>query len=446
MDTSLLPLAYLLPIGLLLIAWSSTPTDRLRESALAACVSMLASVAAYLSFGFALQFGGIGLSPNAPAGVLGLDRAWTPFSAAAGRWSLIGLEGFFGDAEGSAASLALVPTLLWHRFPMAMSAGLIPVLTLGDRVNRIASIAAGIVSAALVFPIAGAWTWGGGWLALLGVTLHFGHGAIDPAGSGTVFLASSVVALIALRFFDAQSLPASAMSRQAPLAPIGTLLFGVGWSAWTIGDPLLSGYSSAGFGGAAAIGLISALTAGAVSALHLWLVSGRIRLFEAAPAWAAGWIAASASALFIPPAAAVIVGGVAGVVFIWSQHRVERMWGLRDRAGSLVASGLVGVWGLIAPGLFADGIFGAGWNGVTLSGGVRGLLASDPGQLTAQLAALVAIVTCAVCAATLLLLPLSTVTRRTGHKLRTSAAHAAAGREAARSLAASQEDSSLRSE
>ena len=307
MDTSLLPLAYLLPIGLLLIALSSTPADRLRESVVAACVSMIASAAAYLSFGFALQFGGIGLSPNAPAGVLGLDRSWAPFGAAAGRWSLIGLEGFFGEAEGSAASLALVQTLLLHRVAMAISAGLIPVLTLGNRVNRIASIAAGIASAALVFPVAGAWTWGGGWLALLGVTLNFGHGAIDPAGSGTVFLASSVVALMGLRLFDAQSLPPSAVSRQAPLALLGALLFGVGWSAWTIGDPLLSGYSSADLGGAAAIGLISALTSGAVSTLYVWLISGRIRLFETAPAWAAGWIAASASAMFIPPAAAVIV-------------------------------------------------------------------------------------------------------------------------------------------
>lgn len=446
MDTSLLPLAYLVPVGLLLIAWSSTPADRLRESALAACVSMTASVAAYLSFGFALQFGGIGLIPNAPAGVLGLDRSWTPFGAATGRWSLIGLEGFFGEAEGSAASLALVQTLLIHRIPMAISAGLIPVLTFGDRANRIASIAAGIVSAALVFPIVGAWTWGGGWLALLGVTLNLGHGAIDPAGSGTVFLASSVVALIALRFFDTQGRQTAARSGQPWLALIGTLLFGAGWSTWTISDPLLSGYSSVGFGGAVAIGLISALTSGAVAALYAWLANGRIRLFEAAPAFAAGWIAASASAIFIAPGAAVIVGGVAGVVFIWSRHRVERMWRLRDRAGSLVASGLVGAWGLIAPGLFADGVFGAGWNGVTLPGGVRGLLASDPGQLTAQLSALIAVVTCAVCVSTLLLLPVSIVTRPNSREPRTSTAHASAGRATLRNLAAGEEDSSPRPE
>ena len=34
-------------------------------------------------------------------------------------------------------------------------------------------------------------------------------------------------------------------------------------------------------------------------------------------------------------------------------------------------------------GIFADGTYGEGWNGV--AGGVRGLLFGDPGQLVAQL-------------------------------------------------------------
>jgi Amt family ammonium transporter len=41
-----------------------------------------------------------------------------------------------------------------------------------------------------------------------------------------------------------------------------------------------------------------------------------------------------------------------------------------------------GTWGALALGLFADGSWGNGWNGV--AGPVRGLLFGDPGQLVAQ--------------------------------------------------------------
>jgi len=45
--------------------------------------------------------------------------------------------------------------------------------------------------------------------------------------------------------------------------------------------------------------------------------------------------------------------------------------------------GACGIWGALALGLFADGTYGDGWNGV--AGPVRGLLYGDAGQFFAQL-------------------------------------------------------------
>jgi Amt family ammonium transporter len=42
-----------------------------------------------------------------------------------------------------------------------------------------------------------------------------------------------------------------------------------------------------------------------------------------------------------------------------------------------------GTWGVLAVGLFADGSYGNGWNGI--SGGVTGLFYGDPGQFVAQI-------------------------------------------------------------
>ena len=75
---------------------------------------------------------------------------------------------------------------------------------------------------------------------------------------------------------------------------------------------------------------------------------------------------------------------------VWSVFFVERM-GIDDPVGAISVHGANGVWGLIAVGLFSDGSYGAGWNGVGATKymgqegrGVTGLFYGDPSQLVAQ--------------------------------------------------------------
>jgi Amt family ammonium transporter len=366
---------------------------------------------AYLGFGFAFQFGGIGLSANAPAGLAGLDKAWSPFPIE--RWAFIGLQGFFLSSEGSPNGLSLVHTLALHRLPMAISAGMIPVLALGDRVNRMALIVAGIVSTAMVFPIAGAWVWGGGWLAMLGLSLNLGHGAIDAAGSGVVFFASACVTLVALRAFGERIEPGQQPITHKPLlALLGMVAFGMGWSAWAISDPLLSRYLDIDFSGAAVVGLISAAAAATVSLAYRWFTRGRFDLSMLVRGGIAGWVAVGASVWFIPSTTAVAIGTFAGILSIIAQYGVALKWGWTERAALSALYAAAGAWGVIAPGLFADGAFGSDWNDVVTAQGVRGLLYADPGQFSAQAAALIAIGVLAVGVATVILTPFGLLARR----------------------------------
>ena len=417
MEPSLLPFAFLIPIGVLLAGWAGVPGSRLRESALAALVAAITSVVAYLGFGFAFQFGGVGFSPTAPAGLAGLDTAWSPFPGSAGQWAFAGLEGFLMSAQGVPESLALLEPLALHRLPLAMAAGLIPVVALGSHANRVATIAASIVSSALVFPVTGAWLWGGGWLADLGTTLNLGHGAIDVAGAGIAFFGPACVAFVALRMFrQPGSAPGQDVAlpelRQPILATLGVLLFGLGWCAWTLSDPLLSAYAVTEFGGVAAIGLVCAVASMAAAGAYIWLASGRFYLAMLLRGWLAGWVAASAPAWFISPGSALIVGLISGIGVVFIQYLAEHRWGLQDQAGALATYGLAGAWGLIAVGIFADGAFGSGWNGVATPRGVRGVLAADAGQLSAQMAALIATGLFAASVSTMLLLPISYIARR----------------------------------
>ena len=72
---------------------------------------------------------------------------------------------------------------------------------------------------------------------------------------------------------------------------------------------------------------------------------------------------------------------------------VERKAKVDDPVGAVAVHGANGLWGVLAVGLFADGSYGGGLNGV--SGGVKGLFYGDGGQFMAQLTdAVVLVVFC----------------------------------------------------
>ena len=74
-------------------------------------------------------------------------------------------------------------------------------------------------------------------------------------------------------------------------------------------------------------------------------------------------------------------------VFFWDRLRID------DPVGAISVHGVNGLWGVISVGLFANGKYGAGWNGVVRdeyvqkfgSDGVRGLFFGDASQLWIQL-------------------------------------------------------------
>jgi Amt family ammonium transporter len=97
----------------------------------------------------------------------------------------------------------------------------------------------------------------------------------------------------------------------------------------------------------------------------------------------AGLVAITAPCAFVAPWAAAVIGVVAGVLVVAVVSIVERGLKVDDPVGAVAVHGANGLWGLIAVGIFADGSYGAGLNGV--DGGVKGILYGDGGQLVVQL-------------------------------------------------------------
>jgi Amt family ammonium transporter len=105
----------------------------------------------------------------------------------------------------------------------------------------------------------------------------------------------------------------------------------------------------------------------------------------------AGLVAITAPCAFVDSWAAFVIGSIAGVLVVFSVIFWERR-GVDDPVGAVSVHGVNGLWGVIAVGIFANGKYGAGWNGVVRpefvkkfgSDGVRGILFGDASQLGMQ--------------------------------------------------------------
>lgn len=79
-----------------------------------------------------------------------------------------------------------------------------------------------------------------------------------------------------------------------------------------------------------------------------------------------------------------MIGLVAGFLVCYGVWFFDHVAHVDDPCGAISVHGINGAWGVLAVGIFADGTYGDGWNGV--SGPVKGLIYGDGGQLAAQAA------------------------------------------------------------
>jgi Amt family ammonium transporter len=78
----------------------------------------------------------------------------------------------------------------------------------------------------------------------------------------------------------------------------------------------------------------------------------------------AGLVAITAPCAFVTSFGAVAIGVIAGVLLVASVYFVEHKLKVDDPVGAISVHGVNGAFGVLAVGLFADGSYGAGLNGV----------------------------------------------------------------------------------
>jgi Amt family ammonium transporter len=338
----------------------------------------------YWICGFALQMGGVG------GGTLGsglglLNNEFT-IHLFGKDFGLFGTKGFF--LSGVTYDTAIFALFLFQMVFMDTTAT-IPTGAMAERWTFKSFIVYGFFIAGIVYPLYANWIWGGGWLSQLGANFGIGHGTLDFAGSSVVHMTGGVAALAGaivlgprIGKFKADGTPNAIPGHHIPMALVGCFILAFGWFGFNAGSTLAGGDLRIGV---IATNTMLASAAGAFSALlYMWFRYGKPDISMAANGLLAGLVAITAPCAFVNSVSAVIIGLVAGVVLCISVFFVERTLKIDDPVGAISVHGVNGAWGLIALGLFSDGTYGDGLNGV--AGTVKGLFYGDASQLVAELA------------------------------------------------------------
>jgi Amt family ammonium transporter len=402
-------IAFLVPVGVALLAVGAAREERAEEVATTALLAPAAAAVGYLVCGFAFQFGGVAFVYGLP-GLQSLTAEWSPLDVAWGPgWGMLGLRGFLLSAEAYNADVYF---LFFSHLAAVTTAVLVALLALSGHVKRIQLLAIGLLVAGLAYPLFGNWVWGGGWLANLGLNLGLGHGFVDAGGAGAIFLLGTCVALGGFAIIrprrEADHGPPQLPPIHFPLLMIvGALIAMVGWGGLLLGNPLIQ---EPIVGAVVVTNLFLGAAGGALlTSLYSWFVTGQPNALAIGRGTVAGLVAVSAACAFIPAWAALVIGAVAGLLFLLGLYACEQKLRLEDPSAAVATFGLPAIWGILSVALFADGRWGAGWNGVGaqqyvgvagqgVSGWLlaKGLQPAGPGQLYAQLTGLAALLIAAL--------------------------------------------------
>jgi ammonium transporter, Amt family len=343
--------------------------------------------------GFAFMFGGLGgIGTMGGYGGLNHEITWTLFGKPFG---ILGWKGFL--LQGAGYDTAAFTLFLFQMVFMDTTAT-IPTGSAAERWKFSAFMIYGCFIGTVMYPLFGNWVWGGGWLSQLGVNFGLGHGHLDFAGSSVVHMQGGVIALIFAwligprhgKYDKTGKLVHPIIPHNIPMVMLGTFILAFGWFGFNPGSTL------AGTDLRIAVIAVNTMIAGSTAALATTLYVWWFKTKKPDPSMMcngmlAGLVAITAPCAFVSAGGAAIIGIVAGVivveaVFFFDRHRID------DAVGAISVHGVNGCWGCLSIGLFADGTYGDGFNGV--AGNVSGLFYG--GGLNQFWAELIGVTTCFV--------------------------------------------------
>jgi Amt family ammonium transporter len=164
------------------------------------------------------------------------------------------------------------------------------------------------------------------------------------------------------------------------MALLGCFILAFGWFGFNPGSTLAG--SDLRISVIAVNTMLASASGAVIAALYMKLRTDKWDPGMMANGMLAGLVAITAPCAFVTATSAVTIGAISGLLVIWAYFFIDRKLKIDDPVGAIAVHGVNGFWGVLSLGLFADGSYGDGWNGVP--GTVRGLFYGDASQFFAE--------------------------------------------------------------
>ena len=301
------------------------------------------------------------------------------YGSSAGGW--IGTSGFFISGGDDVVGL---PVLAFWFFQLVFAGTAATIVSgaMAERTKFSAYLIYSFFISAIIYPIAGHWVWGGGWLW----TLFGDVGFRDFAGSTVVHSVGGWLALVGaivlgprVGRFTKDGKPVAIPGHSITLATLGVFILWLGWFGFNPGSQLAISGSNADAVALVAANTNIAAAAGALAAMvAAWLfVTKKPDLPTALNGTLAGLVAITAPCAYVTPLDSVIIGVVGGVIVVFGAVWLEKLK-IDDPVGAVPVHLFNGIWGTLSIGIFGTvgiGSFMTGDGGQQFIAQLTGVLA-----------------------------------------------------------------------
>jgi Amt family ammonium transporter len=294
------------------------------------------------------------------------------FMGLAGGWLLGGSDNSpaMGDAyKGIFGALgwAGIPLLAKFFFQLVFCGTSATIVSgsVNERMKYASFLVFSAILTAVIYPIAGHWVWGGGFLAQAGMKDFSGSTVVHSLG-GWAALAGIIVLGPRLGRYSKGAKPNTVPGHNMGYVFLGGMILWLGWFGFNPGSTM--SLDPDAIARIAVTTNLSACTSTLVATFYVWWRHGKPDFSLTVNGCLAGLVSITAPCAYVTPGAAVVIGAIAGVMVIEAVGMFDRLR-IDDPVGATSVHLVHGIFGTLCVGLFGvkgqsglpnDGLFRGG--------------------------------------------------------------------------------------
>lgn len=267
-------------------------------------------------------------------------------------FGLVGWSGLFSLPEDS--NVPGEATFIFQTVFCATTATIVSG-SMAERTKFHVYVIYSLLISALVYPIEGHWSWGGGWLSEMGFHDFAGSTVVHLCG-GALALAGAIVLGPRIGKYGKKGEVRAIPGHNLTLAALGVFCLWVGW----FGFNPCSTVAATGYANATSMSHVfvttnmAAATGGIAAMFYTWIIDGKPSLSMVCNGVLAGLVGITAGCDCVDIWAAAVIGAVVSVVMCFSVSFIDKVLKVDDPVGAVSVHGVGGMLGTILTGVFVN--------------------------------------------------------------------------------------------